>query len=159
MTASAKSTTATETQYFNLNTAGIGYLSNIRQVSGDKGAFTCAVINALSGPTDNASYIRFDVTVSGKNTVELVNRCQKAVDEQQQVLIGFVLSGLSSEVFTLKSGDHAGEERIALRSRLIKIDFIKIGKETVYKAEKPTSTTPPAQNGTQQQKQYAANSF
>ncbi|WP_263064709.1 STY4534 family ICE replication protein [Dickeya dadantii] len=159
MTASAKSSTATETQYFNLNTTGIGYLSNIRQVSGEKGSFTCAVINALSGPTDKTSYTRFDVTVAGKDTVDLVNRCQKAVDEEQQVLIGFVLSGLSAETFTLKSGEHAGEDRIALRSRLIKIDFIKIGKETVYKAEKPTSTTPPAQSGTQQQKQYATNSF
>ncbi|QDX30986.1 STY4534 family ICE replication protein [Dickeya poaceiphila] len=147
-------------QYFNINTTGVGYLSNIRQISGDKGAFTCAVIQALSGQKENASYTRIDVTVAGKDTVELVNRCQKAVDEEQQVLIGFVLSGLSTEMFTLKSGEHAGEDRISLRSRLIKIDFIKIGKETVYKAEKSTSTPPAqAQNGTQQQKQYAANSF
>ncbi|EPZ8126537.1 DUF3577 domain-containing protein, partial [Yersinia enterocolitica] len=43
-------------EYFNLNVTGIGYLNNIRKVSGNNGEFTCAVINALTGPTDNASY-------------------------------------------------------------------------------------------------------
>ncbi len=88
-----------------LNVTGIGSLNNIRKVSGNNGELICAVINALTGPTDNASYTRFDITVAGKESVSLINRCQKAVDEEKQVLIGFVLTGLVADVFILTKGD------------------------------------------------------
>ncbi|MFQ6245942.1 STY4534 family ICE replication protein [Yersinia enterocolitica] len=144
-------------EYFNLNVTGIGYLNNIRKVSGNNGEFTCAVINALTGPTDNASYTRFDITVAGKESVSLINRCQKAVDEEKQVLIGFVLSGLVADVFTLTKGDHAGESRPALKARLIVVEWVKISGQLVYKSERPTSM-PPAHNESQHQS-YAENSF
>jgi len=151
------SSSQSQTEYFNLNVTGIGYLNNIRKVTGNNGEFTCAVINALTGPTNNASYTRFDVTVAGKESVSLINRCQKSVDEEKKVLIGFVLSGLTADVFTLSKGDHAGESRPSLKARLIAVDWIKIGDEYKYKAEKPHST-PPAQNDSQH-KSYDENSF
>lgn len=55
---------STKTEYFNLTIKGMGYLSNIRQVNGPNGTFISCVVNGLSGPTDNASYTRFDVTVA-----------------------------------------------------------------------------------------------
>lgn len=85
-------------------------------------------------------YTRFDVTVSGKQTSSLIRRCQNAVNEEKKVLIGFKLSNLTADVFTLTKGDHAGESRASLRARLIKISFIKVGQNMVYKAEKPEST-------------------
>jgi hypothetical protein len=153
----ANSSAQSSTEFFNLNVTGIGYLNNIRKVQGNNGEFTCAVINALSGPTDNASYTRFDVTIAGKESVSLINRCQKSVDEEKQVLMGFVLSGLVADVFTLSKGEHAGESRPSLRARLIAVEWIKIGGQVVFKAEKPTST-PPVQNAASQ-KSYAENSF
>ena len=153
----SNSSSQSKTEYFNLNVTGIGYLNNIRKVAGPNGEFTCAVINALTGPTDNASYTRFDVTVAGKESVSLINRCQKSVDEEKQVLMGFVLSGLTADVFTLSKGDHAGESRPSLKARLISVEWIKIGGQVVYKSEKPSST-PPGQNA-EQSKSYADNSF
>lgn len=110
----------------------MGYLSNIRQVNGPNGTFISCVVNGLSGPTDNASYTRFDVTVAGKEASSLINRCQKSVDEDKKVLIGFVLSNPKTDIFTLNSGEHAGEQRVSLKARLIKVDWIKIGQEKVY---------------------------
>ncbi|HEY2454458.1 MAG TPA: STY4534 family ICE replication protein [Scandinavium sp.] len=173
MTASTSSTTASTTaaapaasansasvgqkkEYFNLNVNGIGYLSSIRRVQGPNGEFTCVVINALTGPTDNASYTRFDVTVAGQEPTKLINRCQKAVDEEEKVLIGFVLSGLKADVFTLQSGEHAGEARPSLKARLIKLDFIKKGQEVVYTA--PNALQAPEQ-GALSPKDYDPNSF
>lgn len=144
-------------EYFNLNTSGIGYLSNIRRVSSPNGEFTCCVINALSGPTDNASYTRFDVTIAGAEATRLINRCQKACDEEEKVLLGFVLSGLKADVFTLQSGEHAGEARPSLKARLIKVEFIKKGQELVYKAE--NTSTPPSQGTAAAPKEYAQDSF
>ncbi|HAK5377493.1 TPA: DUF3577 domain-containing protein, partial [Salmonella enterica] len=102
------------------------------------------------------SYVRFDVTVAGKEATALIARCQKAVDEDRKVLLGFTLSNLSTDIFTLNKGEHAGEQRVSLKARLIKVDWIKIGQEMVYKAEKSDSLPP--QNGAMQQ-QYAENSF
>ncbi|EAR3128693.1 DUF3577 domain-containing protein [Salmonella enterica] len=147
---------STKTEYFNLTIKGMGYLSNIRQVNGPNGTFISCVVNGLSGPTDNASYTRFDVTVAGKEASSLINRCQKSVDEDKKVLIGFVLSNPKTDIFTLNSGEHAGEQRVSLKARLIKVDWIKIGQEKVFQTEKSDSM-PPQQGSAQQQ--YAENSF
>ncbi|MBG2762184.1 DUF3577 domain-containing protein, partial [Proteus mirabilis] len=95
--------------------------------------------------------------VVGENTVSLVRRCIKAVDEDKKVLTGFTLSNLASDIFTLTKGEHAGEQRVSLKARLLNIDWIKIGKEVVYKAEKNQSTPP----GNEQpaSREYAADSF
>ncbi|WP_072051844.1 STY4534 family ICE replication protein [Raoultella terrigena] len=129
-----------QSSYFNLHIDGLGYLSNIREINTATGSFLSCTINALHGSTEKPEYTRFDVTVSGKQNSSLIRRCQNAVNEEKKVLIGFKLSNLTAYVFTLTKGDHAGESRASLRARLIKISFIKVGQNMVYKAEKPEST-------------------
>lgn len=129
-----------QSSYFNLHIDGLGYLSNIREINTATGSFLSCTINALHGSTEKPEYTRFDVTVSGKQTSSLIRRCQNAVNEEKRVLIGFKLSNLTADVFTLTKGDHAGESRASLRARLIKISFIKVGQNMVYKAEKLEST-------------------
>ncbi|HFP0521086.1 TPA: STY4534 family ICE replication protein, partial [Escherichia coli] len=145
-----------KTEYFNLTLKGLGYLSNIRQVNHQNGTFLSCVVNALSGPTDSPSYVRFDVTVAGKEATSLIARCQKAVDEDRKVLIGFTMSNPSTDIFTLNRGEHAGEQRVSLKARLIKVEWIKIGQDMVYKTEKSESIPP--QNGNTP-REYAENSF
>ncbi|HBD1844122.1 TPA: DUF3577 domain-containing protein [Salmonella enterica] len=149
-------TQSAKTEYFNLHIKGLGYLSHIRQVNGQTGTFLSCVINALSGATDNPSYVRFDVTVAGKEASSLISRCQKAVDEDKKVLLGFTLSNPSTDIFTLNKGEHAGEQRVSLKARLIKVDWIKIGQEMVYQTEK-SDYQPPLSGAAQ--KDYAENSF
>lgn len=155
MTANTSSANA-KTEYFNLTLKGLGYLSNIRQVNHQNGTFLSCVVNALSGPTDSSSYVRFDVTVAGKEATSLIARCQKAVDEDRKVLIGFTMSNPSTDIFTLNRGEHAGEQRVSLKARLIKVEWIKIGQDMVYKTEKSESIPP--QNGNTP-REYAENSF
>lgn len=155
MTANTSSANA-KTEYFNLTLKGLGYLSNIRQVNHQNGTFLSCVVNALSGPTDSPSYVRFDVTVAGKEATSLIARCQKAVDEDRKVLIGFTMSNPSTDIFTLDRGEHAGEQRVSLKARLIKVEWIKIGQDMVYKTEKSESIPP--QNGNTP-REYAENSF
>ena len=106
--------------------------------------------------TPNPTYVRFDATVAGKEATDLISRCQKAVDEDQKVLLGFTLSNLTSDIFTLNKGDHAGEQRVSLKARLIKVDWIKIGQAMVYKAEKSEAPIP---TQTETKQHYAENSF
>jgi len=148
--------TSQKTEYFNLNISGLGYLNSVRRINGPNGTFISCVINALSGPTDNPKYVRFDVTVAGKEASSLINRCQKSVDEDKKVLLGFTLSNPSTDIFTLNTGDHAGEQRVSLKARLIGIDWVKIGQDMVFKAEKSDSVPP---QGSQAQQSYAEDSF
>ncbi|VXD06568.1 conserved hypothetical protein [Enterobacterales bacterium 8AC] len=155
----ATQTTANQNQtnYFNLHVDGLGYLSNLREITTANGSFLTCVINALHGSTEKPDYTRFDVTVSGKEASSLLRRCQKAVDEEKKVLLGFKLSNLTADVFTLTKGDHAGETRPTLKARLIKISWIKVGQEMVYKAEKSAPT--PEAPASNQEKQYPDNAF
>nr|WP_211075209.1 DUF3577 domain-containing protein [Pantoea sp. Ap-870] len=131
-------------------------MSNIRRIKTLAGSFLSMVINALSGPTDSPTCVRFDATVAGKEATDLISRCQIALDEDQRVLLGFTFSNLTSEIFTLNKGDHTGEQRVSLKARLIKADWIKIGQAMVYKAEK--SENPPHSNKTEN-RSYVDNSF
>ena len=155
--ASQSTATQNQTGYFNLHVDGLGYLSNIREITTANGSFLTGVINALHGSTEKPDYTRFDVTISGKEASSLIRRCQKSVDEEKKVLLGFKLSNLTADVFTLTKGEHAGESRPTLKARLIKISWIKVGQKMGYKAEKSTPT-PGASTCTAQQ-QYPDNAF
>jgi hypothetical protein len=149
--------TQNQSSYFNLHVDGLGYLSNIREITTANGSFLTCVINALHGSTEKPDYTRFDVTISGKEASGLIRRCQKSVDEEKKVLLGFKLSNLTADVFTLTKGEHAGEIRPTLKARLIKISWIKVGQVMVYKAEKSVPT--PAAQPSNPQKQYPDNAF
>lgn len=66
-------------------------------------------------------------SIAGKDATSLTRLCQCAVDEDKKVPIGFNLSNPSTDIFTLNKGDHAGEQRVSLKARLINVDWIKIG--------------------------------
>ncbi|HED1713396.1 TPA: DUF3577 domain-containing protein [Klebsiella variicola subsp. variicola] len=146
---------AKTSDYFNLTTTGIGYLSKIRLAEGQNGTFYTCVVNALSGPTDSPEYTRLDCTVAGKHTADLIERCRRAVHEDKKVLINFSISGIRPEIFALSKGDHAGESRVCLRARLIKLTRIKIGQDVVYQAD----NTPVPAPATQQPQQWSSDSF
>jgi hypothetical protein len=129
-----------EKTYFNLHITGIGYLNRIRDVTPKQGeSFLACDIAALNGPSDKkALYVRFDTRVSGTDAQHLVNRCRKAVnDDEQKVPIGFKLGDLWTEIFTHTKGKKAGKQDVSLKARLLFIRWIKIDGELIYKAEKP----------------------
>ncbi|AHG19486.1 hypothetical protein Z042_07560 [Chania multitudinisentens RB-25] len=155
--------TASNAGFFNLHINGLGYLNNIRDIEGrNSGSMLCCTLNALSGPTDKPEYTRFDIVVTGKEAKDLVKRCRKAVAENKKVLMGFRLSNLNHDIFTLTKGDHAGEQRVSLKARLIKVDWIKVGTEMVYQSEKTTesaSTPVPAEETPQPAQSWSADQF
>jgi hypothetical protein len=75
------STTTTKNEYFIFKMKNLDYQSNIRRIKTRTGSFLSVLINALCGPTDSPTYVRFDATVAGEEAKDLISRCQKAVDE------------------------------------------------------------------------------
>lgn len=104
------------------------------------------------------SYVSVRLALEPRKEVSnFINRCQKAVDENKKVLIGFVLSNPSMGIFLLKNGEHSNESHISLKARLIKVDWVKIGQDMVYKTERAELQQAP--NVASQQQSYAENSF
>ncbi|QVX40767.1 DUF3577 domain-containing protein (plasmid) [Ralstonia solanacearum] len=133
-------TTSNEKSYFDLHITGLGYLNRIREVKPKKGdAFLACDIAALNGPSDDASYVRFDTRVSGSEAQHLIRRCIEAVDAEKKVLIGFRLGDLWTDTFTYTKGKRAGEHGVSLKARLLFVSWIKVDGKLVYKAE-PKST-------------------
>lgn len=128
--------TSNEKTYFDLHITGLGYLNRIREVKPKKGdAFLACDIAALNGPSDDASYVRFDARVSGSEAQHLVRRCIDAVEAEKKVLIGFRLGDLWADTFTYTKGKRAGEQGVSLKARLLFIGWIKVDGKLVYKAE------------------------
>lgn len=129
-------TNQSERSYFDLHITGVGYLNRIREVQPKKGdSFLACDIAALSGSTDDVSYTRFDVRVSGSDAQHLVRRCAEAVEDEKKVLIGFKLGDLYADTFTYSKGKRAGETGVSLKARLLFVSWIKVDGVMKYKAE------------------------
>ena len=130
-----------EVKYFNLHTSGLGYLSRIRHVDVKRGdGFLACEINALHGRSDEVEYTRFDCRVSGAEAIAQIARCLDiaAQDADAKILLGFCLGDLYVDTFVYKQGERQGQTGVSLKARLIRVDWIKVNGEMVYKAEKPT---------------------
>ena len=135
-------TTSTEKTYFDLHITGLGYLNRIREVKPKKGdPFLACDIAALNGASNDVSYVRFDVRVSGSDAQHLIGRCKQAVEAEKKVLIGFRLGDLWTDTFTYSKGKRAGQQGVSLKARLLFVSWIKVNGEVVYKAEPKSAET------------------
>ncbi|QLQ32078.1 MAG: DUF3577 domain-containing protein [Candidatus Thiothrix singaporensis] len=123
-------TTSTTTQYFNLHTSGIGYISRIREVSPKRGQpFLACKVSALCGAADAVEYRPFDCRVSGAEAEKLVRRCQEAVEAERKVLISFNIGDIYPDLY-----ESNGETKVMMKGRLLRIDWIKVDGQNVYSA-------------------------
>ncbi len=121
--------------YFDLHLQGIGYLSRLWTVTPKEGApFLCVTIAALRGRVDNAQYTHFECRVSGPQAQELVRRLQPSMEANRKVLAGFTLSDLCAEPFTVRQGERAGQTAIRLKSRLLRLSWIRVEGQPFYTA-------------------------
>ncbi len=135
--AATKTATSEKPKYFDLDIKGIGYLNRIREVRPESGSpFLSVTIAALRGSADNVQHTHFDCVVAGEEAKGQVRQLIPAVEADLKVLVGFHLSDLQAENFTFKQGDRAGETGINLKSRLLRLQWIKV-------EGKPFPATPP----------------
>ena len=149
-------TPATEKQYFDLHTSGIGYLSRIRVVT-PKGQgrksdpMLCCAINALRGSIDDPQYTYFDLRVTDVEAQRLVNEAKEAVAANEKVIVAFTIGDIYTHSYT-KRVDGADEVRAINKGRLIGISYMKIDGEIVYRRERTngeTSETPQSSDAAQ----------
>ncbi|MGJ8517646.1 STY4534 family ICE replication protein [Carnimonas bestiolae] len=142
--------TTNERSYFDLHITGLGYVNRIRQVQPKRGdAFMACDISALSGPTDDCEYRRFDCRVNGHEAEKLIRRLLATQDDRKaknqpepKILIGFKLGDLWTDTYTYSKGERAGQMGVSLKARLLFIDWIKVDGSMVYKHERAQGQEP-----------------
>jgi hypothetical protein len=117
-----------EIKYFDLHVTGIGYLNRARQVPVKRSqSFLAVDISALHGDSEDVQYTRFDCRVSGSDAKTIIEQLMPVInDDNNKVLVGFKLGDLYVDTFTYPSGDKAGQTGVSLKSRLLRIDWVKV---------------------------------
>ena len=128
------------TDYFNLTTEGLGYLSRIEPKSIDDGQepFWLCQLAALRGSTDDAQYTWLTCRVVGKKAIELCQRLQSSSEAKQKILVSFVLSDLQAVPFLYDTGKFKGQPGVYLNARLLTLRWVRIGRDEIYR-EQPKS--------------------
>lgn len=113
--------------HFDLHVTGIGYLNRIREVKPRKGIpFWACAINAVRGDGDAAEYTRFDVIIRGELARRRVLSLRAAVERKQRVIIAFKLGDIYPDLFTHESGDKKGEPGVAIKGRLLQVNYTSV---------------------------------
>ena len=127
MNDSTQNQASRDNEYFDLHIRGLGYLNRFRSIPVQKGQVYFAVdIAALEGSKNDPTTTRFDANVAGKEAINVLDQFKEAItDPDVKVLAGFRLGGLYPSVFVYQNGDRKGDQGISLKTRLIRIDWVK----------------------------------
>lgn len=143
---------AAQREYFNLHTNGIGYLNRVRWVE-TKGRgrrsepFLACSISALRGSSDEVQYTYFDLRVSGKDAIDLVESLQNEVSGNRKVLVSFRVADIYPHTYERKVLDSQRrptgemEQAALIKGRLILINSVKVDGVPVYTRTEETSDT------------------
>ncbi|PQV44114.1 DUF3577 domain-containing protein [Paraburkholderia sp. BL21I4N1] len=131
-------------KYFDLHLRGLGYVSRVRDVT-TKGngrskakPFLACAISAFHGDPNVENgivYLPLDLIVSGEKAKEAVRAVMDdANDRDTKVLVSFRSGDHYIHTFE-RTGNRAGETGAVLKGRLLKLFWIKVNGEEVYRDE------------------------
>jgi hypothetical protein len=147
-----------QSNHFNLHVNGVGYLNRVRWVEPRRNAgrkadpFLACSVAALRGDSGSPDYTYFDLRISGREAIEMVERLGEDIEAQRKVFISFRVGDIYPHVYEREAKDRegrkTGEKEIAslIKGRLLLINSITIDGQNVYRrdpeADLPDETTP-----------------
>jgi Protein of unknown function (DUF3577) len=146
----AQATQATQAiEYIDCLTKGIGYASRIRRIEKSSDGkrlvqpFWSVKINMMSGQKGAVDYLAYDVKSTSKEIDDLLAQFKviadetKIVDGQEmsanRILFRATIGDAYPHAYTLTRGPRAGEQRLEMKGRLVRIHSILVNGETVYR--------------------------
>ncbi|SMG61023.1 DUF3577 domain-containing protein [Paraburkholderia susongensis] len=131
-------------KYFDLHLRGLGYLSRVRDVTARGNGrskakpFLACAISAFHGDPNVENgivYLPLDLIVSGEKAKEAVHSVMNdANDPDVKVLVAFRSGDHYIRTFE-RTGNRAGETGAVLKGRLLKLFWIKVDGQEVYRDE------------------------
>lgn len=130
-------------KYFDLHLCGLGYLSRVREVASSGRAkakpFLACSIAAFHGDPDVENgivYLNLDLIVSGDKAKDVImTYADDANDRDRKVLVCFRAGDHYISTYEIKKGDRAGQMGTVLKGRLLKVSWVKVDGELVYREE------------------------
>jgi len=123
-------------KYFDLHISGLGYLSRAREVKPKRSnPFLAVDVTAIHGPSDDVQRVRFDAKVAGSEAQKVIRDLMDDINSRdRKVLASFKLGDLYIDQFTYETGEKAGQTGISLKTRLLRLAWVKVDGEFVYRA-------------------------
>ncbi|MFZ5533422.1 MAG: DUF3577 domain-containing protein [Pseudomonadota bacterium] len=123
-------------KYFDLHISGLGYLSRAREVKPKRSTpFLAVDVTAIHGHADDVQRVRFDAKVTGAEAQKVIRDLMDDInDRDRKVLAAFKLGDLYLDQFTYETGEKAGQTGISLKTRLLRLAWVKVDGEFVYRA-------------------------
>ncbi|REE18201.1 uncharacterized protein DUF3577 [Paraburkholderia sp. BL27I4N3] len=131
-------------KYFDLHLRGLGHLSRVRDVTARGNGrskarpFLACAISAFHGDPNvenGVVYLPLDLIVSGEKAKEAVRAVMNdANDPDVKVLVSFRAGDHYIRTFE-RTGNRAGETGAVLKGRLLKLFWIKVDGQEVYRDE------------------------
>lgn len=136
-----------DNKYFDLHITGIGYLSRAREVKPKRSSpFLAVDVTAIHGPDDDIQRVRFDSKIAGAEAQKVIRDLMAEInDRDRKVLAAFKLGDLYVDQFTYESGEKAGQTGTSLKTRLLRLAWVKVDGEFVYRAPLLEGAAPAAQ--------------
>lgn len=131
-------TTNTQNQYMNLTTTGFGFINRARIIPTHTGQYMAVDVALKHGRMDAPKSTRFDAKLTDTVAEILEPYMDQINAKNTPVQASVVLGDLDPELFTYKNGDKKGEPGISLKSRLIRVKYLKVGEEIVFQEPKNT---------------------
>ncbi len=122
---------------YNAITRGFGYLNRIREIRPPAGpSYLACDVALLHGLADRVEKIRFSCVIRGSSAVAIVRQHFTAADgtvasPERPVMASLSLGGLRAETFVYRKGEKKGQTGIALRSTLLAIEWLRIGRQVI----------------------------
>jgi len=137
-----------EVKFIDLHTTGLGFLNRARLVTPDRGDPYLAVsIAAMHGSIEKPEYSYFDTRVVGDAACHFVEEHFDTVnDRDHKVLVRFKVGDGVPDSYEVKNGDHKGQRRHIIKSRLLKITWAKIDDEVVLESSPLDAQSEQAEN-------------
>ncbi len=137
-------TTKNENPYFDLTTSGIGYLNRARTVTPSQGnPYEAVSIAAFHGRSDNTKYTYFDCRVVGSDAIEFIKEHKDAInDRDSKLLVRFNVGDGTPNAYITKKGDNAGEQRLEIKGRLLKITWASLNQEIILSNDESNDQAP-----------------
>jgi len=117
----------TQAAYFDMHTTGVAYLNRARVVTPRQGKpFYAVTLAAMHGKSDDMQYTHIDCRVVGSEAKQYFESLKSHIDEEQAVLIGFVVGDIYPDAFIYEKGDKQGKPGASIKGRLLRIKWAKI---------------------------------
>lgn len=123
-------------KYFDLHISGLGYLSRAREVKPKRSnPFLAVDVTAIHGHADDVQRVRFDAKVAGSEAQKVIRDLMDAINDRDRKVLGsYKLGDLYTDTFVYDKGDRAGQTGISLKTRLLRLAWVKVDGEVVYRA-------------------------